>query len=72
MTLAKRMKDEGIKPDTTTYNHMLNACAKEGLFVEARAVFEDMVALGVRPSRETFHHMMRVSSVTYDPRFALA
>ncbi len=60
LSLAKRMKDEGLAPDTTTYNLILSACAKEGLYVEARAVFEDMVALGVQPNRQTFHHMMRV------------
>ncbi|OJT10263.1 Pentatricopeptide repeat-containing protein, mitochondrial [Trametes pubescens] len=59
LSLAKRMKDEGLAPDTTTYNLILSACAKEGLYVEARAVFEDMVALGVQPNRQTFHHMMR-------------
>ncbi|KAI0705061.1 hypothetical protein C8T65DRAFT_653096 [Cerioporus squamosus] len=59
MTVAKRMKDEGIAPDVTTYNYILQACAKQNLHPEARAVYEDMLAMGVHPDRQTFHHLMQ-------------
>ncbi|KAI0355584.1 hypothetical protein OH77DRAFT_1504012 [Trametes cingulata] len=59
MSIAKRMKEEGVTPDITTYNHILEACAREGLYPEARAVFSDMVAMGVQPNRQTFHSIMR-------------
>ncbi|TFK87666.1 hypothetical protein K466DRAFT_599273 [Polyporus arcularius HHB13444] len=59
MLLAKRMKDEGIAPDLTTYNYLLQACAKQNLHPEARAVYEDMLAMGIHPDRQTFHHLMQ-------------
>ncbi|KAI0374145.1 hypothetical protein BV20DRAFT_962134 [Pilatotrama ljubarskyi] len=59
MHIAKRMKDEGVKPDITTYNYILEACAREGLFPEAKAVFADMLAMGVQPDRQTFHNIMK-------------
>ncbi|KAI0630233.1 hypothetical protein C8Q77DRAFT_1063928 [Trametes polyzona] len=53
------MKEKGIEPDVTTYNHILHACAKEMLYLEARAVFEDMLAMGIQPDRQTFHNIMK-------------
>ncbi|KAI0819966.1 hypothetical protein BC628DRAFT_1331540 [Trametes gibbosa] len=53
------MKKDGVKPDLTTYNHILDACAREQLLPEARAVFADMLAMGIRPDRQTFHHLMK-------------
>ena len=63
-TIVKRMKAEGIRPDRTTYNCLLQACAQESLYAEARGIFEDMVAMGIHPDRQTFHHLMRVSVYT--------
>lgn len=60
MAIAQAMKKAGVKPDLTTYNHILDACAREKLLPEARAVFADMLAMGVRPDRQTFHFLMRV------------
>ncbi|KAI0645578.1 hypothetical protein C8Q79DRAFT_965250 [Trametes meyenii] len=57
--IVQRMKDEGIKPDVTTYNRILDACAREVLYPEARAVLEDMLAVGVEPNRQTFHSLMK-------------
>lgn len=64
LTIVKRMKTEGVRPDRTTYNCLLQACAQEGLYAEARGIFEDMVAMGIHPDRQTFHHLMQVSVAT--------
>ncbi|KAI8972256.1 hypothetical protein BD414DRAFT_426061 [Trametes punicea] len=57
------MKEEGVKPDITTYNHILEACALAMLDQEARAVFADMLAMGVQPNRQTFHNIMKSIAV---------
>ncbi|PIL35851.1 hypothetical protein GSI_01511 [Ganoderma sinense ZZ0214-1] len=59
LMIVKRMKMEGVKPDRTTYNCLLQACAQEGLYAEARGIFEDMVAMGIHPDQQTFHHLMQ-------------
>ncbi|KAI1795700.1 hypothetical protein LXA43DRAFT_733355 [Ganoderma leucocontextum] len=59
LMIVKRMKSEGVRPDRTTYNCLLQACAQEGLYAEARGIFEDMVAMGIHPDRQTFHHLMQ-------------
>ena len=61
MGIAKRMKDEGITPDITTYNYLLQACAQLNLSLEARAVYDDMLSMGIQPNRQTFHYLMQVS-----------
>ncbi len=65
MVIAKRMKDEGISPDMSTYNHLLRACVRERLYPEARAIFEDMLSMGLQPNRQTFHLLMQVSYHAY-------
>jgi pentatricopeptide repeat protein len=57
---AKEMKEEGVMPDLTTYNGLLQACALSGLHTEAWALMEDMQALGIKPDRTSFHHVMKV------------
>ncbi|OBZ70611.1 hypothetical protein A0H81_09090 [Grifola frondosa] len=56
--VCKKMKEAGVKPDRFTYSYILQACAKEGLPLEARAVFEDMLAMGILPDRQSFHHLL--------------
>ena len=60
MELAQRMKEEGVQPDITTYKHLLDACAQQKLNAEARAIFEDMLAMGVQPDRQIFHNLLKV------------
>ncbi|TBU33660.1 hypothetical protein BD311DRAFT_389069 [Dichomitus squalens] len=57
-TIARRMKAEGVQPDRSTYNCLLQACAQERLYAEARGIFEDMVAMGIHPDRQSFHYLM--------------
>ncbi|KAI0757198.1 hypothetical protein C8Q80DRAFT_1091740 [Daedaleopsis nitida] len=61
MTIAKRMKEDGFRPDLTTYNSILQACAWEKCQDEARAVFADMLSMGVQPDRQTFHLLIQTS-----------
>ena len=59
-TLCKDMKTRGVEPDSTTYTLIMSACAILGLAKEAQATFEDMVACGVRPTRQLFHELLQV------------
>ncbi|KAI0339814.1 hypothetical protein BDW22DRAFT_1335411 [Trametopsis cervina] len=62
------MKEAGIKPDAITYEHLLRACADFAGQVEAWAIYDDMVSVGVKPTRHVFHqllHAMRLSKVDY-------
>lgn len=58
--LAAQMKAQGVKPDILTYDCLIRACVKDGLAKEAMAIFEDMLATGLRPERETFHLLFEV------------
>jgi pentatricopeptide repeat protein len=62
------MKAQGIKPDIHTYNSLIRACGGDGLTKHATAIFEDMLAVGLQPERETFHLLFKVCSSAYiDP-----
>ncbi|TBU61658.1 hypothetical protein BD310DRAFT_946458 [Dichomitus squalens] len=54
----RRMKTEGVKPDRSTYNCLLQAYVQERLYAEARGIFEDMVAMGMHPDKQSFHYLM--------------
>ncbi|KAI9060300.1 hypothetical protein FKP32DRAFT_1595693 [Trametes sanguinea] len=58
LQLVRRMKEEGIEPDVTTYNNIIAACSHEKLMKEAHAVYADMLAMGIEPNRHTFHNLM--------------
>ena len=62
LKLAKSMKAEGIVPDITTYNCIIQACSQQSFYYEARSVIEDMVAMGIHPDRQSFHYLIRVSA----------
>lgn len=57
---CKDMKDQGILPDLFIYNDLLRAMAKDGLHMEAEGVMDDMLALGIQPDRQSYHHLMHV------------
>lgn len=57
---CKEMKDNGVIPDIFIYNDLLKAAAKEALHNEADAIMDDMLAFGVRPDRQSFHHLIHV------------
>lgn len=57
---AARMKEQGIVPNGNTYDFLLEACKDASLVPEAWAVFEDMLAVGILPTRSTFHLLLHV------------
>ncbi|KAI0072660.1 hypothetical protein K474DRAFT_1667556 [Panus rudis PR-1116 ss-1] len=59
--LCRKMKEDGLAPDSTTYDQLLLLCAKIQAPTEAMAIFEDMRAMGIYPERETFHHLLLAS-----------
>ena len=61
LTIAKRMKVDGVTPNRVTYNQILRACAQEHLYFEGRAVLQDMISMGMQPDRQSFHHLLSVS-----------
>lgn len=63
--MAARMKEQGVKPNQSTYELLLEACKDAALVEQAFAVFEDMMANGIMPQRSTFHHL--IQTVRYLP-----
>ena len=59
--LAGKMKRANVRPETSTYNNIINALALEYFGDEAWAVFHDMIAAGVEPDANTFNHLLYVS-----------
>jgi pentatricopeptide repeat protein len=60
LRLCAKMKSEGVMPDIMTYNSLISACARRTLHMEAWAIYDDMLAFGLRPDRETFHRLLQV------------
>lgn len=63
------MKDAGVKPDHTTYDIMMRHAGAMNLSVEAWAIVEDMIAMGVRPTASTFGYLLSVSGIISCVRF---
>lgn len=63
---AAKMKEEGITPNATTYEHLLMACRNSMLAETSWAVFEDMITVGLEPTITHFHHMLMVSDTLLD------
>ena len=61
LKIATQMKAQGVKPDILTYNCLIRACGREVLSKQAIAIYEDMLAAGLQPERETFHLLFKVS-----------
>lgn len=60
--VCQKMKEEGVVPDKTTYDHLLSLCGAHLMPLEAWAILEDMISVGIPPDRSAFHHVMRVSA----------
>lgn len=60
LQLAAQMKVQGVKPDVLTFNCLIRACGERALSRHAMAIFEDMLAVGLDPERETFHLLFKV------------
>lgn len=59
--LVGKMKKAIVRPDTSTYNNLINALALEYMQQEAWAVFRDMMAMGVKPDANTFNQLLYAS-----------
>lgn len=55
-----QMKEEGLQPDALTYEHLLEACKDAARWKEALIVFEDLIAMGITPTRAMFHYLLQV------------
>ncbi|THH33261.1 hypothetical protein EUX98_g903 [Antrodiella citrinella] len=57
-SIARRMKEDEILPDRTTYDNLLSVCAAHATPSEAWAILEDMASVGIEPDRSAFHHVI--------------
>jgi len=55
------MKQKGVQPNLTIYNVMLSTAAEEGLWLDALAILDDMLSMGIRPNTLSFNHCLHVS-----------
>lgn len=60
LAIAAQMKADGVQPSITTYNFLLRGCADGRWPSEARAIIEDMEAVGIQPDRQAMHHLLQV------------
>ncbi|OCH84665.1 hypothetical protein OBBRIDRAFT_764006 [Obba rivulosa] len=61
MEVCAKMRNETIRPTRTTYNLILEACASEGMLLQARATLEDMMAGGLAPDNDSFYHVLQAA-----------
>ncbi|KAF5354709.1 hypothetical protein D9756_005214 [Leucocoprinus leucothites] len=58
VTIAAEMKEKGVEPNLAIYNSMLAAAAEDGFWLEAWAILDDMLLMGVRPNTMSFNHLL--------------
>lgn len=56
--LFNEMRDEGLVPDTSTYNAMIENWGRNERIDRAEEIFEDMVREGVKADMRTFNNLM--------------
>ena len=61
VTIAAEMKEKGVEPNPAIYNSMLFAAAEDGLWLDALAIFDDMLNMDVQPNTMSFNHLLHVS-----------
>jgi pentatricopeptide repeat protein len=52
------MKKLGVIPDVTTYNNLLNGCARNGDIEGMMNYYKTMLDAGVKPNMQTFHNLI--------------
>jgi len=67
ITIAAEMKQKNVKPNLPVYNAMLATAAEEGLWLEALAILDDMLYMGIRPNAMSFNHLLHVSLCLFSP-----
>lgn len=60
LDLAAQMKANKIKPDVSTYVALISAAAYHRMWLDAWAIFDDMIAVGVQPTTAVFNALIKV------------
>jgi hypothetical protein len=60
LNICKEIKDQGIRPNIFIYNDLLKAASKDGLHMICEGIIDDMIATGVQPDRQSYHHLIYV------------
>ncbi|KAF9446394.1 hypothetical protein P691DRAFT_794495 [Macrolepiota fuliginosa MF-IS2] len=55
---AAEMKQKGVMPNLVIYNSMLEAAAEDGFWLDAWAILDDMLLMGVKPNAMSFNHLL--------------
>ena len=58
---AAKMKLEGVRPDLQIYHALMDSAAVAGAWLQAWAILDDMLLVGVQPDITLFNHLIRVS-----------
>jgi pentatricopeptide repeat protein len=63
MWVCKEMKEQGVKPNLLMYNDILKLAAKDGFYTVVEGIMDDMLAMGIQPDRQSYHHLLYVRQV---------
>jgi pentatricopeptide repeat protein len=64
LAIAAKMKSDGIRPDYSTYSALIQAAAHEARWLDAWAIFDDMLLVGIKPTVTIFNHLLHVCDTT--------
>lgn len=71
LEIAAKMKKEGVSPDYSTYSALIRAAARESAWLDAWAIFDDMLLLGFKPTTAIFNHLLHVCDTSFAVPLAL-
>jgi pentatricopeptide repeat protein len=60
LALAAQMKGDGVQPNLAIYNCLLEAAANGVFWLEAWAILDDMLFVGIKPDTMSFNHLLHV------------
>lgn len=63
LRVCTMMKQRELRPTPQFYRLLLQVLAENNLFQEVEAIFEDAIALGVKPDREMWNYLLQVCIV---------
>jgi pentatricopeptide repeat protein len=61
LEIAAKMKSEGIPPDYSTYSALMQVVARGTEWLDAWAIFDDMLLTGIEPTVAIFNYLLDVS-----------
>ncbi|KAG6899969.1 hypothetical protein C0993_004737 [Termitomyces sp. T159_Od127] len=59
LEIAAKMKALKIQPDVTTYVALINAAAHHRMWLDAWAILDDMIAVGIQPNTAVFNLLIK-------------